>query len=152
MDNTPYIYENEWFEETNVLKRIKAYLEAKGWTIIKFNENKTAKGEDIIATKRNEKLVIEGKGYPSDKYVKTTKRHIVGDKKPSNPKQLAKHWFGEALLSLELVKSKDQNIKIALGLPLMEKYENLLKDVDYVKKKLDIKCYFVDENGNVEVR
>jgi thymidylate kinase len=44
-------YENEWFEETNVARKIKEYLERKGYKIIKFNENKRSKGHDIIAEK-----------------------------------------------------------------------------------------------------
>ena len=30
-------YEKEWFEEGNVSKKIKSFLEEEGYTILKFN-------------------------------------------------------------------------------------------------------------------
>jgi len=67
-------YEEEWFEETNVARKIKKYLQEMGYQIEKFNENKRKKGPDIIAKKGNIKLIIEVKGYPSDKYVNSKKK------------------------------------------------------------------------------
>ncbi len=64
----------------------------------------------------------------------------------------AKHWFAEALFYLEVQKSKDPNRKIALGLPLVEIYEKLLNDIEFIKNQLGIICYFVDEKGKVAVR
>ncbi len=146
-----HIYENEWFEETNVLRKIKGYLEKEGWNIQKSNEDKTQKGEDIRASKNGKTLVMEVKGYPSDKYVKTTAKYKAGENKPTKPELQARHWFAEALFQLEIRKSKEPNIKIALGLPLMKRYQNLLNEVEYVKEQLGITCYFTDENGKVSV-
>jgi Holliday junction resolvase-like predicted endonuclease len=151
LEEKPYVYENEWFEETNVLRKIREYLEAEGWEILKANEDKTQKGEDIRASKNDKTLVVEVKGYPSDKYVKTTAKYKAGEKKPTKPKVQAGHWFAEALFELEIRKSKEPNIQIALGLPLMKRYQNLLNGVEYVKDQLRITCYFSDENGKVSV-
>ncbi len=46
-----WLYEAEWFEETNVLTVVKKYLESKGWNVIKFNEIRTDKGHDLEAMK-----------------------------------------------------------------------------------------------------
>lgn len=40
-------YEDEWFEETNVNRKIKNALESAGYRITKFNEDKREKGHDI---------------------------------------------------------------------------------------------------------
>jgi len=76
-------YEEEWFEETNVAKKIREYLERNEWKIIKFSENKRQRGPDIIALKDNRKLIIEVKGFPSKKYVRGEKK---GQLKPTPPK------------------------------------------------------------------
>ena len=58
-------YEQEWYEETNIARKIKEFLQNKGWAIIKFNEDKRQKGPDIIALRDDKKLIIEVKGFPS---------------------------------------------------------------------------------------
>lgn len=60
-------YEEEWFEETNVSRKIKNALESTGYGITKFCEDKKERRHDIEAIKEREKIIIEVKGYPSDK-------------------------------------------------------------------------------------
>lgn len=71
-----WAYEDEWFEETNVSRKVKDFLVKKGYQIIKFNEDKRKRGADIIAINRinNQKLIVEVKGFPSDKYVRGEKK------------------------------------------------------------------------------
>jgi len=140
-------YEIEWFEESNVCRRIKEYLEKKGYWIMKFNIDKRAKGHDIIAVKDSKKLIVEVKGYPSDKYVRGKKK---GQKKPTSPKLQAKHWFAEALLSLIIAKSQSPEVDIALGLLDFEKYRELLDKIRYFRRKFGLICYLVDKYGNVK--
>ena len=73
-------YEDEWFEETNILKVVKKYLESKRWNVIKFNEIKTDKGHDLEAMNGSDHLILECKGFPSDCYV-------------SGPRKLFKVWI-----------------------------------------------------------
>jgi len=91
-----WTYENEWFEETNISRKIRDYLKETGHDIIRFNDDKRQKGHDIITAKNGIKTIIEVKGYPSKYYVGTEKQ---GQKKPTHPNLQAKHWFSEALLS-----------------------------------------------------
>jgi len=141
-------YEDEWFEETNISKKIKDYLENEDYEISKFNANKREKGHDIEAKKDNLEFIFEVKGFPSDKYVRGVE---MGQKKTTNPNSQAKHWFGEALLSLIVAKSEKPEIKIALGLPMIKKYKDLINKVAYFRKKFDLCCYLVDEKGEVEM-
>jgi len=141
-------YENEWFEETNVSIKIKEYLEKNNHEIIKFNLDKWQKGHDIVTMKNDKKNIVEVKGYPSDKYVYGIKK---GKKKPTHPNLQAKHWFSEALLSLLLAKCVDwNNIEIGLGIPKIHKYEELVQKIDPLRKRIGIKCYFIDETGKIE--
>jgi hypothetical protein len=142
-------YENEWFEETNISRKIRDYLEMEGYEIIKFNEDKRQRGHDIVATKSGEKLIVEVKGYPSNKYVGGEKK---GQKKPTNPNLQAKHWFGEALLSLLIAKSENPKCKTVIGLPKFKTYENLISKLNTVREKLGIAVILVDKEGNVNAR
>lgn len=141
-------YEDEWFEETNVSRKIKNALESADYRITKFNEDKREKGHDIEAIKDGLEIIVEVKGFPSDKYVGGPKR---GRKKPTNPNLQAKHWLGEALLTLLMAKSENPDSKIVIGLPDFRIYKVLLEKVKFVMGKLEIGYILVDEIGNVKV-
>ena len=140
-------YEQEWFEETNVARKIRSFLEKQGWRIVKFNEDKRLRGPDVVAVKGDRKLVIEVKGYPSTRYVRGEKK---GKLKPTPPNLQAKHWFSEALLSVIRVKSQNPMVEIGIGLPKFQKYVQLISDVEILKKCLGIKFYMVKKDGGVE--
>ncbi len=142
-------YEDEWFEETNVSRKIRDFLVQNGYEITKFCEDKRERGHDIEATKERQKIIIEVKGYPSDKYVRGPDK---GNKKRTHPNSQAKHWFGEALLSLLMAKSENPDCKIVMGLPGFKKYRELLDKVEFVIKKLDMGYILVDEKGDVTVK
>jgi len=141
-----WTYEDEWFEETNVAVKIRDFLESNGYEIIKFNKDKREKGHDLEVMKDGRKVIIEVKGYPSDKYVSGPNK---GMRKPTKPNLQAKHWFGEALLALLKAKSKNSLCKIAIGLPIFRIYEKLLEEINFVIEKLEIGYILVDKNGNV---
>lgn len=58
------------FEEANVSRKIRDFLVQNGYEIKIFCEDKREKGHDIKAIKDGRKIIMEVKGYPSDKYVK----------------------------------------------------------------------------------
>ena len=110
---------------------------------------KEKKGPDIIAKKGNIKLIIEVKGYPSDKYVNSKKK---GQKKPTKPNTQARHWFAEALLQVLLAKSRNPDTVVCMAFPKFQIYEKLISQLEYIlTKKLGIICYLVDRDGNVTV-
>jgi len=141
-------YEDEWFEETNLNKKIKTYLEKKGYEICKFNEKKQAKGADLIASKNGNRLIFEVKGYPSDKYVRGPKK---GEIKNTKPDTQARHWFAQAIFQLLIEKSKSNKSMIVLGLPEFEIYKNLFDKMKPMGKILDLKAYFVNDSGIVKI-
>lgn len=109
------------------------FLVQRGHEITKFCEDKKERGHDIESIKDGKKVIMEVKGYSSDKYVSGPKK---GKKKRTDPKLQAKHWFGEALLSLLIAKSKNPSYKIAVGLTKFRVYEKLLEDISLVMGKL----------------
>ncbi|MCX6821999.1 MAG: hypothetical protein NTW30_04445 [Candidatus Aenigmarchaeota archaeon] len=141
-------YENEWFEETNISRKIRDYLKETGHEIIRFNDDKRQKGHDIEVVKNGIKTIIEVKGYPSEFYVGTEKQ---GKRKPTYPNLQAKHWFSEALLSLLSAKCEAwDEVTIAMGLPRYPKYEELCSRIATLREKLGMKIYFVDCTGKIE--
>lgn len=89
---------SKWFEETNVARKIRDFLESDDYEITKFNDDKRQKGPDIISIKEGQKIIIEVKDYPSDKYVRGPDK---GKKKKTPPNLQAKQWLGEALPNWE---------------------------------------------------
>lgn len=141
--------EDELFEETNVARKIRDFLVQNGYEITKFCEDKREKGHDIEAEKDGLKVIMEVKGYPSDKYVRGPEK---GEKKPTDPKLKARHWFGEALLALLMAKNKNPDCKMVIGIPSFKKYRDMLDKMKFVMKKLDMGYILVDERGNVNVK
>lgn len=141
-------YEDEWFEETNVATKIKAFLISQDYTIQRFNDDKKSKGHDLLATRNGKKLVVEVKGFPSDKYVNGERK---GQKKPTPPNLQAKHWFSEALTALLLAKSHDWNVTIAMGLPYHEKYLETVEKLRPINERIGIIYFIVYKNGEVRL-
>jgi len=142
-------YENEWFEETNVARKIVDWLRRDGWILLKFNEDKRQRGPDIIAIKEGRRMIVEVKGYPSDRYVRGEKK---GQKKPTHPDPQARHWFAEALLSIIRRKHKEPNSIVAIGLPRKHIYEKLTEEVrDVLRKCSNLLFIFVYEDGKIRV-
>jgi len=142
-------YEKEWFEEGKVSRKIKVFLEKEGHKITKFNIDKRMRGHDIEAVKDNEKLIVEAKGFPSEKHTGGQER---GQLKSTHPNLQAKHWFSEALFSLIVAKSENPQAKIALGLPDVKKYRELISKIEYFKENFELTVYLVDEKGNIRVK
>jgi 5S rRNA maturation endonuclease (ribonuclease M5) len=145
----------DWFYEGNVSKKLVEYLRNNNYTISKDNsDNIKAKGIDIIGEKDGITELIEVKGYPSEFYVNGTNK---GNIKRTKPKQQAKHWFSEVLLSCIYnygnYKGKYKSIQLAIAFPKKDRYFELLKGVShfFIDNKIRIKIYFVDKNGKITI-
>lgn len=101
-----WIYEDEWFEETNVARKIKEYLESEGYEVKSFNEDKHKSGDDILAEKDKQELVVEVKGYPSDKYVQ-------GEKKGKRNQQ-TRNFKPSTILQMHYLSFCAQNAQIRI--------------------------------------
>jgi hypothetical protein len=146
MNSQEWNYEDEWFEETNVATKIRDYLVDTGYSIQKFNDDKTTKGHDIVAIKDGKTLVVEVKGFPSDKYVNGKNK---GQKKRTHPNLQSKHWFSEALTALLTAKSLDWEVTIAMGLPHHDKYLETIEKLRAINEKIGIIYFIVHKDGCV---
>lgn len=144
-----YNHKEDWFYEGQISKKLVQYFIDNGYKIDKDNSaNISARGEDIIVSKKNEKEIIEVKGYPTTKHTKGEKK---GEDKITSPRAQAKHWFSEALLSSIFNYKKHKDANIAVAFPKMDRYEELIIKVEdfFTDKNIDFKIYFVDKDGNV---
>lgn len=143
--------EDDWFWEGNIQTKIAEYLDSQKYVDIKTVDTQTKeKGSDITAYKRSTLWVIEVKGYPSDKYTQDTERYKKGTPKKTRPATQSRHWFSEALFSILLTKSEDPSVEVGLGFPRNETYIKFLNRMSYVRGKLGINVFLVNENGKVQ--
>lgn len=139
--------EDDWFYEVNIQNQIKNHLISIGWKIEKESNAKSRnQGADLLAYRGKDLLRIEVKGYPSDKYVRGKNK---GKKKKTKPPTQARHWFGEALLSLVLAKSKKPELNVAMGLPVKRTYEKKWNEIEWLRNKINLQIFWVDQNGVV---
>jgi len=142
--------EDDWFWEGNVQDKIMKHLKVSGFDRVTGVDTYSKEpGPDTTAYYGGKKWVIEVKGYPSDKYVEDWGDRKKGAPKPTPPATQARHWFSEAMMSVLLVKSEDQNVEVGLGFPRMDAYLMFLKRVSYVREKLGIHVFLVEENNSV---
>ncbi len=147
-----YDHKTDWYYEGEISKKIVLYLIKNGYEIIKDNSNNiSTKGEDIIARINGITEIIEVKGYPTNIYTNGTNR---GKPKPTNPKLQAKHWFTDVLISCIFNYKKHKmngNFKLAIGLPLNDRYLELIGKVEdfFYDYKIDMKIYLVNEGGEI---
>ena len=145
----------DWFYEGNISRKLVEYLKNNNYTITKDNsDNIKAKGIDIIGEKNGITELIEVKGFPSKYYVNGKNK---GKLKKTKPKQQAKHWFSEVLLSCiyNYGKYKNEYEKIQLGIafPKNDRYFELISGVSafFIDNQISIKIYFIDKNGKIEI-
>jgi len=140
-------YEDEWFEEGNIVETLAQFLCSKKYEV-RYIKDKRKRGKDIVAEKKGKKLVIEVKGYPSDKYVSGKKK---GKKKKTNPRLQAIHWFSSVMFQVIKAKNEDTGISIGIGLPKFERYLDLIDSVDHFRQQYKVDFYLVDDKQQVSI-
>lgn len=139
----------DWFWEGHVQDAMVAYLRAEGWTITaESNTAIRAQGDDIAATKAGRRLVVEVKGYPSDKYRDPRRAAEV---KRTNPTLQAKHWFADALLKLVRIRGNRPDVSAAMAFPDAARYRSLIEETIDPLRQLGTGLYLVTPDGRVEV-
>ena len=153
MNINEFDHKIDWFYEGNVSKKLVEYLKNNDYKIAKDNsDNIKAKGIDIIGIKNGITELIEVKGFPSNYYVNGKNK---GKIKQTKPKQQAKHWFSEVLLSCIYnygnYKEIYENIQLAIAFPKKDRYFELINGVSefFTDNKISIKVYFIDKDGKI---
>lgn len=148
-----YDHKNDWFYEGQVSQKLVDFLKSKDFVIEQDNsKNIKAHGPDIVAKKEAILLVVEVKGYPT---IYHTKGPFKGQAKKTKPKDQAKHWFSEVILSsiYNHRNFKDKsNVIFAIAFPLVDRYKDLMANVKvfFAGNNINFPVFFIDEQGKVE--
>jgi hypothetical protein len=138
----------EWTLEGNVQSRMVSHLAKVGWSIIAVaNTAQRERGVDIIAEVDGRRMLVEVKGWPSTTYARGER---AGQPKPTPPSMQATHWFAELLTSL-IRRGAEGGSRLAMGLPDMSRYRNLLGEAAWALERLGITVYLVAADGAVRV-
>lgn len=134
---------DDWFWEGNIQNRLAAFLREQGFTVSETDTLSKKAGVDILAHRLTEQMLVEVKGWPSDKYMDGPKS---GERKKTNPSVQAGHWFSEAVVTLIKRKSKYPNHILALALPDFPRYQDLIMESRWALQRLAIRVFLVSEN------
>lgn len=137
---------DDWFWEGNVQAVLAEHLRGLGYQVIEVDTGSKASGPDIQAQRGTERLLIEAKGWPSDKYVDGDR---AGQKKRTNPSTQAKHWFGEALLTIIRRREAHPQWQLAIALPDYPTYRVILEDTRWALTVLGISVFMISSDRNI---
>lgn len=138
--------EDDWFWEGNIQERLAKYLEDKGFTVTVTDTSSKSRGIDISATRNSDVLLVEVKGYPSNKYMDGSKQ---GQLKKTPPTLQAHHWFSDVFFSVIRRKNKFPHSNIAIGLPEFSRYLDSIEEAKWAFEKLGIRVFIVKSNGEI---
>ena len=138
--------EDDWFWEGNVQDKLAKHLENQGFKVTVTDTLSKSKGIDISATRNLDMLLVEVKGYPSNKYVDGSKK---GQVKKTQPSLQAHHWFSDAFLSVIRRKNKFSKSDVAIGLPEFQRYLDLIEEAKWALEKLGVRIFVVTSKGEV---
>jgi hypothetical protein len=127
--------------EDNVIDYLMKDLKAKGWSIESFCKG-NERGNDIVATKNGERLIIEAKGAKANDEAPTKKRASF------DSGQIKTH-FGKAIVKILEEKTKMSGTQFAIAHPEDEQIKKAIGGVIPFLKSLDIKHYWVGANRKV---
>ena len=143
--------EQGWFWEGNVQAAVVRHIASQGWHIRRVADTQSREhGVDIEADLDGVSLLIEVKGYPSDRY-RTGPNE--GQKKSFGVGAQARTYFGNALLAGVLMRSDSPDARVVLAFPAIETFATLARRSILPLTKSGIEVWLVSEQGAVtEVR
>jgi hypothetical protein len=129
--------------EDEVVSAVVAYLSAEGWTI-ESTALATQHGDDIVATRNDERIVVEAKGEGS------SKTHTSRYGKPFNKGQASTH-IGVAVLRSLRVVSQGTSIA-AIALPAVDSHRYEVDRIAPALSTVGIWVFWVAQDGGVSVQ
>jgi hypothetical protein len=129
--------------EDDVVAAVVAHLRADGWTI-ESTALATQHGDDIVATRSGERLVVEAKGQGSSKT--HTRRYGLS----FNRGQARTHVGVAVLRSLRVVSEGTSTAAVAL--PNDEFHRREVDRVHAALSRLGVLVFWVDEGGGVSAQ
>ena len=137
---------DDWFWEGKNQEELAKYFEDQGYKVIVADTLSKSRGVDIFAQKNTDEILIEVKGYPSDKYVDGINQ---GQTKRPPPALQARHWFSDVFFSIIRRKNKSSRGSTAIGLPESPRDLSLIEAAKRALEKLEIRIFIVTSIGEV---
>jgi len=139
----------EWFWEGNVTDAVAKYLGEQGWRVLSQADTRTKeRGLDLHASRDNQEIMVEVKGYPSRSYRDPNR---ADRQKPTNPVSQAQQWYSHAMLKAMRLQSIHDSAVIVVAFPDFPRYRTLFKETERALRRLGVAVFFVSETGRVEV-
>ncbi len=129
--------------ENQVIRYFCDYLIANGYEV-KQALNTKEKGIDVIAEKNGRKMKAEAKGATSA--LTTSNRYGTEFSKNQVRNHVSVALF---MISKIMTKDNDQNIDYVFVFPYNNNHINEIESIRLVIRKLCIKVFFINENGDV---
>lgn len=135
--------------ESDVIQAICAYLVSRDYQILQ-ELKPTQRGDDIIAVKDKphiRKFFIEAKGETS------SRRDSARFGKPFDGAQVRDHVSAAFYKAAEILSRKQVDVEIRAGiaLPITEKHQRMIENIQPVLHQLGIMVFWVEESGDVRV-
>lgn len=138
---------DEWLWEGRIQAAVVKWLTGRGWEIEReANTKSKEQGVDIVAVKGARRLVVEVKGYPQTTYRIEAKR---GELKKYHAGSQSRTYFAGALMSVLYMRDSMAGTEVALALPSVPSYLQMVQRTLRSLGELGIGVYFAAEDGTV---
>ena len=138
---------SDWHAEARVQAMAVDYLVRDGWQILPVADTaRRERGIDIVAAREADTLAIEVKGFPGRGYADPRRRD---EKKRANPSGQATGWYGRAVLTAMLTRSRRPQDRSIIALPDFPRYHDLFRETAGSLEKCGIEVWWVNKDGGV---
>lgn len=130
--------------EGDVQSAAVGYLISRGWTVLAVADTGAKqRGDDIRARKGDRTLVVEVKGYPSRAYADPRR---ADETKVAHPSAQAAVYLAGALLYALRALGTRPDVEVAIAVPDVQRYRDLLAEVRVPLSDLGIGALLVGES------
>lgn len=141
------VSDDDWHTEAQVQAMVVAYLVRHGWQIISVADTaRRERGIDVVAARESDTLAIEVKGFPGRGFADPRRRD---EKKRAHPSGQATGWYGRAVLTAMLTRSRLPQARSVIALPDFGRYRDLFHETAESLEKCGIELWWVSKEGDV---
>jgi len=139
--------DESWHTETNVQAAVVTALIEAGWSIVSVADTETKEhGIDIVASRDEDAVGIEVKGYPSRGYADPAR---AGEIKKTQPSTQAVHRYAQAVLAAMRLRTKRAELRSVVALPDFSRYRDLYAETAASLEAARIEVWWVSASGGV---
>lgn len=140
--------DESWHTEANVQATLVTALAAAGWRILAVANTATKEhGIDVIASRGDEHVGVEVKGFPSRGYADPAR---AGEVKRTAPSTQAGHWYAQAVLAAMRLRTKRPDLRSVIALPDFPRYRDLYDETRGSLDAAGIAMWWVRADGRLE--